>query len=56
MSFLNRSSVFVVVVACVMQPHCANSQSASGLESVSSRERLSLDRGWLFHLAMFRFP
>jgi beta-galactosidase len=56
MSFLNRSSVFVVVVACVMQPHCANSQSASGLESVSSRERLSLDRGWLFHLGDVPFP
>src|SRR5450631_2926530 len=50
MCFLNRLSLFVVVVVCVTQPHCAHSQSASGPEPVSSRERLSLDRGWLFHL------
>ena len=55
MSCLHRLSV-LVVVACVTQPNCALSQSWSSPESTSSRERLSLDRGWLFHLGDIPFP
>jgi beta-galactosidase len=56
MSQLIRVLALVIVMTCITLPRCARSQSTSAPETASSRERLSLDRGWLFHLGDIPFP
>jgi beta-galactosidase len=53
---LNRSVLIIAVLLCVSRPSCVLAQSASPASPPGQRERLSLDRGWLFHLGDIPFP
>lgn len=58
MNRIVRFNNFVVVAAllCASRPFYSSAQSATPESPHGQRERLALDRGWLFHLGDIPFP
>src|SRR3972149_2862671 len=56
MKRFDQLTILVTALLCVGQPICPSAQSTTPASQAGSRERLSLDRGWHFHLGDIPFP